>query len=393
MYDSGNYQAALERALELADYSGWRAKQQERRKAQSSSLLGIGLSTFVEISGGPFGPTGPGIPQDAATVRVRRDGTLLVQSGVAHDGQGYFTAFAQIAAQTFDLPGSQIEVHMNDTGLPAYSIGTFGSRTVQIGGTAVLLAAQAAREKALQAAARLLEAAAADLEMTGGQVSVRGVPGRAMRLGELARQVEEQPDLIEHDPPDPVNGRPIEGLAAWREFSPSAPTFSSGTHVAVVEVESETGEVHVLTYVAVDDCGRVLNSYLAEAQVHGGVAQGIGQALYEEAVYDENGQPLAGTLMDYALPNAEQVPTFVVDAIETASPINALGAKGSGEAGCIGGPPTIVNAVLDALAPLGVTAIDMPLKPEKVWALIQQARQGKLEQADAAPPAIFAEKG
>jgi aerobic carbon-monoxide dehydrogenase large subunit len=389
LYDSGNYQAALERALELADYADWREKQQERLKAQSSSLLGIGLSTFVEISGGPFGPSGPGIPQDAATVRICRDGTILVESGVAHNGQGHFTAFAQIAAQIFDLPGSQVEVQMNDTALPAYSIGTFGSRTTQIGGAAVILAAQAAREKALQAAARLLEAAPADLEMTGGQVRVRGVPGRGMSLGELARQVEEQPDLIEHDPPHPVNGTSIEGLAAWREFSPSAPTFSSGAHVAIVEVETETGEVRVINYVAVDDCGQVLNSYLTEAQVHGGLAQGIGQALYEETVYDQNGQPLTGTLMDYTLPNAEQIPGFVVDAVETPSPINPLGAKGTGEAGCIGGPPTIVNAVLDALAPLGIETIDMPLRPEKVWALVQAARQGTLKRVETVPPAFF----
>ncbi len=388
-YDSGNYQAALERALELADYTGWREKQQERHKARSSSLLGIGVSTFVEISGGPFGPSGPGIPQDAATVRIRRDGKILVESGVAHNGQGHFTAFAQIAAQTFDLPGSQVEVQMNNTALPAYSIGTFGSRTTQIGGAAVALAAQAAKEKALQAAAKLLEAAPADLEMSHGQVRVRGVPGRAISLGELAHQVEEHPELIEHDPPNLANGAPVEGLAALREFSPSAPTFSSGAHVAIVEVETETGEVHVLNYVAVDDCGRILNSYLTEAQIHGGLALGIGQALYEEATYDENGQPLAGTLMDYTLPNAKQVPHFMVDAVETPSPINPLGAKGAGEAGCIGGPPTIVNAVLDALAPLGIESIDMPLRPEKVWATVQAALQGTLKKIDPTPPAFF----
>lgn len=389
VYDSGDYQAALARVLELADYTGWRAKQQERRAAQSSSLLGIGLSTFVEISGGPFGPTGPGIPQDAATVRVRRDGTLLVQSGVAHNGQGHFTVFAQIAAQTFDLPGSQVEVQMNDTALPAYSIGTFGSRTIQISGAAILLAAEAAREKAIQAASRLLEAAPSDLEVTSGQVRVRGVPGRAISLGELARQVEEQPDLIEHDKPEPFNNTPIDGLAARRAFSPTGATFSSGAHIAIVEVETETGEVRVLNYVAVDDCGRVLNSYLTEAQVHGGLAQGIGQALYEEAVYDQSGQPLAGTLMDYTLPNAEQIPDFTVEAVETPSPLNPLAAKGVGEAGCIGGPPTIVNAVLDALAPLNIEKIDMPLRPEKVWALVQAARQGTLKQAEPMPPAIF----
>ena len=393
LYDSGNYHAALEQALKLAGYADWRIKQQERRKAQSSSQLGIGISTFVEISGGPFGPSGPGIPQDAATVRICRDGTVLVESGVAHNGQGHFTAFAQIAAQIFDLPGSQVEVQMNDTALPAYSIGTFGSRTTQIGGAAVVLAAQAAREKALQVAAQLLEVAPADLEMTAGQVRVRGVPGRAMSLGDLARQVEEQPDLIEHDLPNPVNGTPIEGLAAWREFSPSAPTFSSGAHVAIVEVETETGEVQVLNYVAVDDCGRILNSYLTEAQVHGGLAQGIGQALYEEAIYDQNGQPLTGSLMDYALPNAEQIPDFVVDAVETPSPINPLGAKGAGEAGCIGGPPTIANAVLDALAPLGIETIDMPINSEKVWTLVQTARQGTLKRVNTTPPAIFRATG
>ena len=210
-----------------------------------------------------------------------------------------------------------------------------------------------------------------------------------MSLGELASKVEEQSDLIEHDPPTTANGLIIDGLAAWREFLPSAPTFSSGTHVAIVEVEVETGEVHVLRYVAVDDCGSVLNSYLAEAQVHGGLAQGIGQALYEETPYDENGQPLAGTLMDYTLAKADEMPIFVVDAIETPSPINPLGAKGAGEAGCIGGPPTIVNAVLDALAPLGIETIDMPLRPEKVWTLIQEARQGTLKPINTTLPAFF----
>src|SRR5712692_208103 len=388
-YDSGNYQIAFDKALELADYMGWRAKQRELRESNSSTLLGIGLSTFTEVSGGAMGPNRPGVPQEAATVRIRRDGTVLVQSGVAHNGQGHFTAFAQIAATTFKLPASKIEVQMNDADLPAFGFGTFGSRTTQVAGSAVLLAAEAAREKALQVAARVLEAAPADLVMEGGRVMVRGVPGRAVELGQLAQLVEEQPDLIEHEPPNLSNKAPIEGLAAWRDFVPSNATFSSGTHLAVVEVDTETGEVNILKYVAVDDCGRVLNHYLAEAQVHGGLAQGIGQALYEEVVYDENGQLLTGSLMDYALPNAEQVPDFVTGLVETPSPINQLGAKGVGEAGCIGAPPAIVNAVLDALAPLGIKSIDMPLKPEKVWALVQAARSGTLEQADVTPPQIF----
>lgn len=256
----------------------------------------------------------------------------------------------------------------------------------------MLLAAQATREKALKLAAQVLEAAPDDLVMADGKVMVRGVPARVVELGELARMVEEQPDLIEREAPNPINGTPIEGLAAWRDFAPEGAGFSSGAHLTVVEVDTDTGETKILTYVAVDDCGRVLNQYLAEAQVHGALAQGIGQALYEEVVYDdESGQLLTTTLMDYALPIAEQLPTFVTANVETPSPRNPLGAKGVGEAGCIGGPPAIVNAVLDALAPLGITTIDMPLRPEKVWALVNAARQGTLSQpVPAVPPAFSA---
>jgi len=211
-YDSGNYQAALERVLELGDYAGWRAKQQEQRRQGNSRLLGRGLSTFIEVTGGAIGS--PGMPQEAATVRIRRDGTILVQSGVATNGQGHFTTFAQIAASVFAVPGTQVEVQMNDTALPAFGFGTFGSRTLQVSGTAVHLAAEAAREQALAVAAHHLEAAPADLQLADGRVSVRGVPSRAVTLGELARLVEEQPDLIEHDQPNPVNRTPIEGLAA-----------------------------------------------------------------------------------------------------------------------------------------------------------------------------------
>jgi len=312
-----------------------------------------------------------------------------VQSGVAHNGQGHFTAFTQIAAATFHLPASRIEVRMNDTTLPAFGIGTFGSRSLQVAGSAVLLAAEAVREKALQVAARVLEAATEDLELEDGRVMVRGVPTRAVELGELARLVEEHPDLIERERPNPANGVPIEGLAAWRDFAPSSATFSSGAHLAVVEVDADTGEVRILQYVAVDDCGRVLNHYLVDAQVHGALVQGIGQALYEEVIYDENGQLLSSTLMDYTLPNAMQVPDFITDVVETPSPVNPLGAKGVGEGGTIGAPPAVVNAVLDALAPLGIETIDMPLKPEKIWAQVQAARQGKLRQPDVTPPQVF----
>jgi carbon-monoxide dehydrogenase large subunit len=386
-YDSGNYQAALERVLELGDYEGWRAKQREQRRGGDSKLLGLGLSTFIEVTGGAM--SGPGMPQEAATVRIRRDGTILVQSGVATNGQGHFTTFAQIAASVFAIPGTRVEVQMNDAALPAFGIGTFGSRTAQIAGTAVHLAAEAAREKALSVAAHHLEAAPADLYLADGRVSVRGVPSRVVTLGELARLVEEHPDLIEHDRANPANGVPIEGLAAWRDFSPANSTFCSGAHLAVVEVDSETGEISILHYAAVDDSGTILNHYLADAQVHGAVAQGIGQALYEEVIYDQQGQLLSGTLMDYTIPVAGQLPSFLTDWVETPSPVNPLGAKGIGESGTVAAPPTIVNAVLDALAPLGIHSIDMPLKPERVWARIEAARQGRAPEAKPVPPAMF----
>jgi carbon-monoxide dehydrogenase large subunit len=392
VYDSGNYQAALDRALELADYVGWRAKQGGYRKAANPRLLGIGLASMIELSGDSFAPMN-GAPREAATVRLRRDGTALVQSGVSHNGQGHFTAFAQIAAATLNLPAEKIEVRMNDSSLPGYSVGTFGSRVTQVAGSAVYLAAGAVKEKALRLAAQHLEVAPADLVMEDGHVMVRGAPARKIEVGDLARMVEEQPDLIEREAPNPANGTPIEGLAAWRDFSPPGAAYSSGTHIAVVEVSAETGEVEIHKYVAVDDCGRVLNHHLVEAQIHGGLAQGIGQALYEEVLYDQDGQLLSGTLMDYALPNAGMVPDFVTDFIETPSPYNPLSVKGAGESGCIAGPPAIVNAVLDALSPLGIKTIDMPLRPEKIWAMVQAARHGTLVQPDLSSLPVFPSEG
>ena len=391
VYDSGNYQAALEQALKLSNYTDWRAKQVQYRAAANSTLLGIGIASFIELSGDNATPTS-NAPREAATVRICRDGIIQVQCGVAHNGQGHFTAFAQIVASALNVPVTTVDVHMNDSDLPGYSIGTYGSRITQVAGSAILLAAEAVKEKALRLASEVLEAAPVDLTIEDGQVVVRGTPTRTVALGELARMVEENPDLITHESPNPANGTPIEGLAAWHDFSPSGATYSSGTHIAVVEIEPETGEIHILQYVAVDDCGKVLNHYLVEAQIHGGLAQGIGQALYEEVVYDQNGQLLSGSFMDYAMPNANMVPNFVTDFIETPSPYNPLEAKGAGESGCIGGPPAIVNAVLDALAPFGIKTIDMPIKSEKIWSLLQDARQGTLMQTDSSPLPIFAHK-
>ncbi|MBA2391428.1 MAG: xanthine dehydrogenase family protein molybdopterin-binding subunit [Ktedonobacteraceae bacterium] len=389
VYDSGDYQATLERALELAGYTEWRAKQRSYREQGNSRLLGIGLASFIELSGDNATVAANNVPREAATVRIRSDGSILVQSGVSHNGQGHFTAFAQIAATIFNLPTTLVEVRMNDSSLPAYSLGTYASRTTQIAGSAVLLAAEAVKAKALQLASRMLEVASDDLVMENGQISVLGFSARTIALGELARMVEKQPDLVEREPPNPANNMSIEGLAAWRDFGSSGATYSSGTHLAVVEIDPETGELRILTYVAVDDCGRVLNHRLVDGQLHGGLAQGIGQALYEEVVYDEDGQLLSSTLMDYALPNAGMLPTFVTDFIESPSPYNPLGAKGAGESGCIGAPPAVVNAALDALAPLGIKALDMPLKPEKIWMAMQTAHADTLMESESLEPFLL----
>jgi carbon-monoxide dehydrogenase large subunit len=370
-YDSGDYPALLARLLDLGEYERWRARQREQRTRGGTRLLGLGLSTFNEVSGdGRL--MSVDTHREAAVVRVRPDGTLLVQSGVAHNGQGHFTLLAQIAAGLFDLPLERVEVEMNNADLPVYSIGTFGSRVTQVGGSVVLLAARAVREKTMQVAARVLEVAPADLELIDGRVRVRGVPGRTIALGELAQHVEENPALLAGLEDEPTSARGIEGLAAWRDFAPEGPSFSAGAHLAVVEVDTETGDVEVLRYVAVDDCGRLLNRELAEMQLHGALAQGFGQALFEETLYDREGQVLSSSLLDYALPLAKELPAFTSDFIETPSPVNPLGAKGIGESGTIAAPPALVNAVLDALAPLGITSIDMPMTREKVWRLLQR---------------------
>lgn len=367
LYDSGNYAALLDRLLELGEYQAWRERQREQRTRGGTRLLGLGISTFTEISGGDP-PSAPGAPKEAAIVRVRPDGSILTQSGVAHNGQGHFTLFARITAGVFNLPIERVEVEMNNADLPVFSVGTFGSRVTQSGASVVLLAAEAARDKALRAAAQVLEAAYADLELADGKITVRGAPTHSIELGKLAQMVDEHPELLAHEEDE----HRLDGLAAWRDFSPGGAAWSSGAHLAVVEVDSETGDVKILRYIAVDDCGRVLNPELAEAQLHGGLAQGIGQAIFEETVYDQEAQLLSGTLMDYALPLAKELPQFASEFVEVPSPTNPLGVKGVGESGTIGAPPTVVNAVLDALAPLGIREIDMPLRREKVWALLHR---------------------
>jgi carbon-monoxide dehydrogenase large subunit len=353
-YDSGNYQLALDKALKLAGYDKLRREQKQLRNR--GRYLGIGLSTYVEICA-----MGPGF-WEYGKVKVDADGKVKVYSGASPHGQGQKTSFAQIVADQLSVPLEDIEVVHGDTAIVAKGIGTFGSRATAVGGIAVYQAAEKVREKARELASHLLEVDADDLVFSDGRFGVKGVPRRALSIQQIARQSAEAKNL-----PKEMAG----GLSADSTFEPANFTFPFGTHICVVEVEPQTGNVEVRKYVAVDDCGKVINPLLVDGQVQGGIAQGLGQALYEGIVHDENGQLLTGSLMDYALPRAADLPRLQLARTETPSPVNPLGLKGIGEAGTIGSTPAVVSAVVDALAPFGVTHIDMPLTPQKIWSLCQ----------------------
>jgi carbon-monoxide dehydrogenase large subunit len=370
-YDSGNYQPTLDKALEIAGYQQLRQEQAQAR--QEGKYLGIGVTTYVEICGmAPsqvLGAVGAGAGGwESATVRVHPSGKVTVFSGASSHGQGHETAFSQIVADGMGIPFEDVEVVHGDTAQVQFGIGTFGSRSAAVGGMAVQMSLQKIEEKAKKIAAFLLEAAEADLVFEGGQFFVKGTPGRGITIQQVAFAA-----YVPHKYPTGLEP----GLEATSFYDPSNFTWPFGTHVAVVEVDPETGVVKLRRYVAVDDCGRVINPLLVDGQIHGGLAQGIAQALYEEAVYDENGQLVSGSLMDYAVPKADDLVNFELDRTETPSPVNALGVKGIGEAGTIASSAAIVNAVVDALAPLGVKHLDMPLKPERVWQAIQQAQAGR----------------
>jgi carbon-monoxide dehydrogenase large subunit len=367
-YDSGNYQPTLDKALEIAGYQQLR-QEQERARAEGK-YLGIGVTTYVEICGmAPsqvLGAVGAGAGGwESATVRVHPTGKVTVYSGASSHGQGHETAFAQIVGDGLGVPFEDVEVVHGDTAQVQFGIGTFGSRSAAVGGMAAVMSVNKIEEKAKKIAAFLLEAAEADLVFEGGQFFVKGTPGRGITIQQVALAA-----YVPHKYPTGLEP----GLEATSFYDPSNFTWPFGTHVAVVEVDPETGVIKLRRYIAVDDCGRVINPLLVDGQIHGGLAQGIAQALYEEAVYDENGQLVSGSLMDYAVPKADDLVNFELDRTETPSPVNALGVKGVGEAGTIASSATIVNAVVDALAPLGVKHLDMPLKPERVWQAIQQAQ-------------------
>lgn len=363
-YDSGNYVHALDRALELAEYR--RLREAQRQRPRDRTYLGIGLSTYVEICGlGPSSVAGAvgfqGGLWESATVRLHPTGKATVYTGASPHGQGEETTFAQIVADELGLPLDDIEVVHGDTGAISMGWGTYGSRTTAVGGAAIALAARRVREKAAKIAAHLLEAAEADIVFDQGRFYVRGSPERAKTIQEVTLQA-----YLAWNLPSGVEP----SLEASAYYDPPNFTFPFGAHVAVVEVDAETGEVKLQRYVAVDDCGRVINPLIVDGQVHGGLVQGIAQALWEGAVYSPEGQLLTGSMTDYAVPRAPMFPRFVTDRTETPSPHNPIGVKGVGETGTIASTPAVVNAVVDALRPLGVTHLDMPLTPERVWAAI-----------------------
>jgi aerobic carbon-monoxide dehydrogenase large subunit len=367
-YDSGNYQPTLDKALEIAGYQ--QLRQEQERLRQEGKYLGIGVVTYVEICGmAPsqvLGAVGAGAGGwESATVRVHPTGKVTLYSGASSHGQGHETAFAQIVGDGLGIPLEDVEVVHGDTAQVQFGIGTFGSRSAAVGGMAAVMSVNKVEEKAKKIAAFLLEAAEADLVFEGGQFFVKGTPGRGITIQQVAFAA-----YVPHKYPTGLEP----GLEATSFYDPSNFTWPFGSHVAVVEVDPETGVIKLRRYIAVDDCGRVINPLLVDGQIQGGLAQGIAQALFEEAVYDENGQLVSGSLMDYAVPKADDLVNFELDRTETPSPVNALGVKGIGEAGTIASSAAIVNAVVDALAPLGVKHLDMPLKPERVWQAIQQAQ-------------------
>ncbi|MBI2467486.1 MAG: molybdopterin-dependent oxidoreductase [Candidatus Rokubacteria bacterium] len=299
-------------------------------------------------------------------VRVEPSGRVTVLTGISPHGQGQETTFAQLVADELGVPMEDVTVLHGDTAVVPAGFGTGGSRGTCVGGTAVYLAARAVRDKARRLAAHLLEAAPEDVTFEEGRLFVKGYPARALAFRDVAREAHRAAKL----PPGMEPG--LEGSSAW---DPPDLTVPFGVYVAVVEVLPETGAIRLLRFVGVDDVGNVLSPLLLEGQLHGGIAQGIAAALREEVVYDEGGQCLTGTLMDYAVPKADDLPDFELDRTVTPTPVNPLGAKGVGEAGAVGAPPAVVNAVLDALAPFGVRDLDMPLRPERIWRAIREGRR------------------
>ena len=371
VYDSGDYEGTLDKMLEMLDLDGFRSEQEELRG--KGVHRGVGLSTYTEVCGlapsRAVGPQGVGLQAafyESATVRVHPTGSATVYSGASPHGQGLDTSYAQIAADRLGVDPEKVEVLHGDTNQGPWGWGTYGSRSLAVGGEAIARASERVQAKAKKICAAMLEAAPEDIELADGTYRVKGQPDKTMSMAEIAGAA--------YIPPQELPTEIEPGLEETAFYDPENFVFPFGAHACVVDVDVDTGKVEVVRWVAVDDCGPAINPMLIDGQVHGGVAHGIGQALYEQVVYDAEGQLVTGSFVDYALPTAAELPSFETDRTETPSPVNSLGVKGVGEAGTIAASPAVLNAVVDALRPLGVDYIDMPLTPMRVWQAIDAAK-------------------
>ena len=359
-YDSANYPEALDKALEIAGYSELRAEKERVR--QQGGLMGIGVTVTTEICGmGPAFTMGGLGGFESALVRFHPSGKVSVLTGASPHGQGEETSFAQLAADDLGVPFDDIDVIHGDTDIVPKGTGTFGSRALAVGGTAILQAGAKVKEQGAKIAAALLDVPAQQVVLEGGRFYVEDVMEKSVTWADVAREAYDGRIL----PPEVERG--LEATAFWE---PPGLTFPFSAHVAVVNIDTDTGEVTLSRYFSVDDCGTVINPMLVEGQIHGGLAQGIGQALLEEAVFDDQGQLITGSLMDYPIPYADELPSFTLDRTVTPTPNNPMGAKGIGEMATVAATPTVVGAVVDALSHLGVEHIDIPIRPEKVWRIL-----------------------
>ena len=377
-YDSGNYQAALGAALDKFDYQGFRAEQRDARR--EGKLLGVGFSTYIEICGmapsavaGALG-AGAGL-WESSTVRVHPTGTVTVFTGTSPHGQGHETTLAQITSSRIGIPMENIEVVHGDTERHQFGTGTFGSRSLAVGGQALMMSLDKVIEKAKQIAAHEMGVDAKQVRFENGTFYVEDIQEREIPWGDVALGAYHAKNL-----PDGLEP----GLEAVSFFDPKNFTWPFGTHIAVIEIDEMTGETILVRYVAIDDVGNVINPMIVDGMVHGGIAQGVGQALQECAVYSDDGQLLTGSMMDYAVPTAEDFPSFETGRTVTPTPVNALGAKGAGETGTIAASPAVVNAAVDALKHLGVTHLNMPLSAEKMWRTINDAKEARRARRSAA---------
>ena len=361
VYDSGDYERLLDKALALAD---WESLKAERNAARCGGrLVGIGMAFYIEVGG--FGPSAlnPGVGGwEYASVTIERSGKITATTGASSHGQGHETTFAQLLADEFGLPLDHISVLHGDTAVAKQGLGTFASRSQAVGGTALQLAAQKVKKKMARFAAHMLERPQEEILFTQQQLVMAGAEHRPLPFTEVAAYAYAPPSL----PPDTEPG--LSDEAFWE---PDGATVAYGCYIVQVEIDRETGEIDLQKLFGVDDCGTIINPLIVEGQIHGGLAQGIGQALLEEVVYDEDGQLVTGSFLDYAIPRASDLPRFVLSHTVTPTPLNPLGAKGSGEAGAIGSTPAVVNAVVDALSEFGVTHVDMMLRPEKIWRILR----------------------